>query len=285
MRFIELGKLKAALSPEWLAKARNAYEEVRCLPPYKRAEAINERRDIWSELKEKLAQLSHGKCWYCESLEVRGDKAVDHYRPKNEVKKCRGHIGYWWLAFNWENFRYSCQYCNERRKDRKTGKTGGKGSYFPLLNETNRVFDEGEPYEILQEEPKLLDPTVMTDPLLVTFDLEGTAQPARKQEEFPNEYERAKVSIELYHLNHTDLKERRQVLVCNQIELLIEEGDKYSWLLQKPENRVAARQGYEVVMKRLLSLIREDAIYSAAARAVLKTYRDRIWVDEFLTAC
>ena len=47
---------------------------------------------------------------------------------------------------------------------------------------------------------------------------------------------------------------------------------------------MAALQGYEGVMKRLHSMIREGAKYSTAARAVLKAYRDRFWVDEFLTA-
>jgi len=183
-------------------------------------------------LKDELKRISHGKCWYCESSEIRSDKAVDHYRPKNEVIECPNpnHRGYWWLAFDWRNFRYSCQYCNEIRIDRETNTRGGKSSHFPLLDETKRVFDDVNPYALLNEQPSLLDPTEVDDPLLLTFDTDGTAQSAYDADDYPDDYQRARISIEYYHLNHTDLKERRQVRICNKIKQL-DAGDKYRYFL------------------------------------------------------
>src|SRR5690606_29373654 len=95
-------------------------------PDAARSEAINKKSAVWGGAKEALEKLMHGKCWYCEANEVRHDRAVDHFRPKNEVKdhvtdKILDHPGYWWLAFEPDNFRYSCQYCNEIRKDTEGG--------------------------------------------------------------------------------------------------------------------------------------------------------------------
>ena len=47
---------------------------------------------------------------------------------------------------------------------------------------------------------------------------------------------------------------------------------------------IAALQGYKRVMKEIKGMIREQAEYSAAARAMLKMYRTYPWVEELLTA-
>ena len=75
-------------------------------------EAISKYSTLWSDIKEDLAALSFGKCWYCESRENRSDLTVDHFRPKNKVKECSSHYGYWWLAFCPLNYRYACDLCN-----------------------------------------------------------------------------------------------------------------------------------------------------------------------------
>jgi uncharacterized protein (TIGR02646 family) len=282
MRYINLDRLN--ITSEWLEKAQKAYEYVKGLPPEKRAEAINGRSQIWKELKDELKRISYGKCWYCESSEIRGDKAVDHYRPKNEIIECPNHNGYWWLAFNWRNFRYSCQYCNEIRIDRNTNIPGGKSSHFPLLDPKRRVFDESDPYAILAEQPLLLDPTEADDPQLLTFNTDGTAQAACMPKDDLEDYQRAQMSIECYHLNHTDLKERRQVCICNKMKQLVDEGNMYRSFLEKNRSDTAALQGYKRVVKGIREMIHESAEYSAAARAMLKIYRNWPWIDTLCTA-
>ena len=145
------------LPPGWETRARTALDKIRQLPPAERADAINRRARIWRALTTALTELSEGKCWYCESRQIRSDKVVDHYRPKNAVIECPGHGGYWWLAFDWHNYRLSCGYCNSRHNDVAAGSKGGKHDHFPLLNPAARAYQESD--DLGREEAELLDPT------------------------------------------------------------------------------------------------------------------------------
>jgi hypothetical protein len=120
-------------------------------------EEIGRHSHLWAELKRDLAKLSCGKCWYCESRENRSHLAVDHFRPKSGVTECRTHPGYWWLALAFENYRYACTYCNSLLRDVETGGIPGKGTHFPLIDETPRLF---RPQDANGESPCLLDPVI-----------------------------------------------------------------------------------------------------------------------------
>src|SRR5574342_650759 len=76
---------------------------------------IHARAQVWQCLNSSLAMLSNGKCWYSESRNPTADKNVDHFRPKNRVEEDSDHEGYWWLAFQWRNYRYASQWTNQRR--------------------------------------------------------------------------------------------------------------------------------------------------------------------------
>ena len=68
----------------------------------------------WKPAKPQLRAEAQGKCAYCEALTAvvaHGD--VEHFRPKSI---------YWWLAYCYDNFLFSCQICNE----------SFKGDQFPL---------------------------------------------------------------------------------------------------------------------------------------------------------
>lgn len=272
----------------WATRAQRATEVLKSLPPEERKQVLNKASSskIWKDLKAVLQQCSHDKCWYCESkvtFSSPGD--VDHFRPKNEVGECSEHPGYWWMAFDWDNYRFSCENCNRPNTDHETGRTAGKGTSFPLCDESKRVFDPTEISGILYEEPKLLDPTVASDPLLLTFDVDGIAHPARPKERSLKEYERAEKSIETYHLNRSKLKNRRQFEVCNKVMRLVARGDE-CLQLETVEHSVSARKRYNDVIEELCKMINAHAEYSAAARAVLKTYRDsdHEWVFDLLAA-
>ena len=152
------------------------------------------------------------------------------------------------------------------------------------MDRTKRVYNEGGPYAILAEHPVLLDPTEADDPQLLTFSTDGTAQPACKAEDRQEDYQRAHVSIQFYHLNHTDLKERRQVCICNKIEWLVDNGNMYRSFIEQNRLDIAAIQGYKQVVKGIREMIHESAEYSASARAILKIYRNWPWVDALLAA-
>jgi uncharacterized protein (TIGR02646 family) len=60
---------------------------------------------VWKAAKVQLKLESGGKCAYCESptdTVAHGD--VEHFRPKSV---------YWWLAYCYDNYLYSCQICNQ----------------------------------------------------------------------------------------------------------------------------------------------------------------------------
>src|SRR2546428_8652099 len=196
MRYINRDHLR--FPNGWLRKAQAIYDSIKCLSYEERSRVIDSRRaqQIWKELKAALAALSNGKCWYCEEHTSFGD--VDHFHPKSKVEYCDDHPGYWWLAFDWKNYRFACPGCNRLNTDNETGTVGGKSCRFPLWVNQRRAYSESD---MLYEEPMLLDPVVGTDPRLLTFDEDGTAWPARNKETSYKEYQRAQISIEIYHLN------------------------------------------------------------------------------------
>src|SRR5688572_20560587 len=158
MRYINplMVEKAVALKNDWAKDAAAALDAVRAVrnDPKARAALINKKR-IWGQLNELLGKLSNEKCWYCESTQKRSDMAVDHFRPKNSVAEDKAD-GYWWLAFDWKNYRYSCTYCNSRRVGDE-GETGGKQDHFPLLGDRGTAEQSVKDLDA-REKPALLDP-------------------------------------------------------------------------------------------------------------------------------
>lgn len=154
---------------------------------------LNKSYLSWSELKNELKQLKkwiqedleyiqamfeencitvptllhrhqHGKCCYCErsDLPPKREPDLEHFRPKSEVTEDPSHPGYWWLAYEWENYLISCKWCNQEIKK----------TQFPLKNPSARIqtpnnYKMPDEYlaELEQEQPLLLDPyDQKTDP-------------------------------------------------------------------------------------------------------------------------
>ena len=241
---------------------------------------LNARQQIWRDLAPYLAKLRNGKCWYSESLNPGSDKNVDHFRPKNAVREDPSHEGYWWLAFDWHNYRYSCQWCNQRRR----GATeGGKSDYFPVSGNFRATK---EPDDHKREEVDLLDPIDPDDWKLLTFLPNGQPIPAKPED--TKEHRRAEISIRIYHLDCPEFVKGRKDL-ATKIRLLIENMD----ILYSQITEVTTRISYKNDLKALLRLIDKDSEYSAAelayARAeVYKIERGhqvkRDWLEELLNS-
>lgn len=292
---IDMKEVERRIPPEWLTEAKLAMKALRDADrssddPIERKKArkaiidSDNYQKIWKKLNPILSDISCHKCWYCETNETRSDTAVDHFRPKSAVKECPEHDGYWWMAFDWKNYRYSCQFCNEKRKDQDTGVTGGKGTCFPLVTPETRIFAPGDP-EIedptYKEDPVLLDPCNEGDVLCLAFEEDGTAQPRWKEETFPISYRRAKDSILLYNLNKQELKERRQRMICLRIKDLIIRGDKYFYRMQC--NDPSARESFSEIIQELNLMVSRQAEYSAAAFSIISLYRDHPWVEAYVS--
>ncbi|BDD13011.1 hypothetical protein FUAX_54430 (plasmid) [Fulvitalea axinellae] len=83
-------------------------------------------------IKNKLEELYHNKCGFCESkIKHVASLQVEHFRPKSEVKESSSHPGYYWLALEWSNLLLACPACNGG---------GAKGIHFPIAG--TRVLNE-----------------------------------------------------------------------------------------------------------------------------------------------
>lgn len=280
MRLVDNNQLQRP--SDWDARAANAKAEVAGVADEdERRAALKARSPVWSELKPFLEELSNKKCWYCEAIQERSDKNVDHFRPKNRVEEdgCVGHPGYWWLAFDWRNFRYSCTYCNSVRKG-DDGEKGGKGARFPLRDEAKRCHSETAP--ILDEQPVLLDPTVAGDPELLWFDEDGRAQP-RHGESAPWPHQRASVSITIYHLNHEDIRQAR-LAICMECKRLVQQADD-GWQAYKDGSPVGEER-FRQAIERIAERLDARSEYSATARSTLMGLRSekRPWLDATIAA-
>lgn len=181
MRFIDQDRVEELLPNNWceIVTSAKAYvsqkveqartkavaagksaDDVRQAVKQARSKAINNKSNVWRTFGESVKSLSNEKCWYCESLEDRSYMPVDHFRPKSCVNECPDHDGYWWLAFEWMNYRYCCIYCNSHTTGKNS--SGGKQDHFPLVNPPNWVREENG--DLLTEEPMLLDPCDPDDP-------------------------------------------------------------------------------------------------------------------------
>lgn len=255
MRFIDNTRVRA--SDAWKAEAAAASEAV-----VANGKDVNDYGVIWRALKDELANLSHDKCWYCEIKQERSDNAVDHFRPK---------ALYRWLAFSLDNFRYTCTFCNSRRRDLTTGLTGGKGDQFPLEQGCVRAAAPGEEGA---ERPLLLNPCSAADPMLLDFNDDG--RPTARYPDHPLRRIRAETSIRLYHLDHSDLVEHRRILAielnekieaANALYDLVDAGDP------------AIKRSYNNHVRELKNAMAERSELSTFARKIVAGRRDIPWVD------
>jgi hypothetical protein len=243
---------------------------------------VRAREAVWQELGPCLGALTNGKCWYSESRNPTADKNVDHFRPKNRVDEDPGHEGYWWLAFQWRNYRYASQWCNQRRVNDASGTSGGKWDHFPLCQGSVRARLESDDFEL--EEPELLDPIDPDDWKLLTFRQDGYPTPAKQPG--TSEYQRAEISIEVYHLQCNELVNERRAL-AGEIQRLVQDMER----LRPRISDGAMRVLYKNKQKDLLRKISVEAEYSAAALAFARAeiytivaghQKKREWLEEML---
>lgn len=98
--------------------------------------------ELWGKHKAAFSAAQHGKCGYCEMFALNHPSAVDHFAPKGavhvlvsdgieledlsnvrdrETREISG-TGYYWIAYDWNNWLLACERCNTR----------WKGSLFPV---------------------------------------------------------------------------------------------------------------------------------------------------------
>lgn len=283
MRCIPLCDL--VLPPGWPAQAAAAKEAVAAAP--NKSEKIAQYATVWGELKTPLSKLSENKCFYCETERVRDDYQVDHYRPKGGVA-ANGHNGYWWLAFNSDNLRFACRFCNERRISAgSVAGGGGKSSEFPLLEGGTRATKPTDP--LIDEYPALIDPCREDEVVLIGFNDLGVAMPQAIQAVEPIEFERARASIRIYHLNHAYIRRRREqkaLIIRRKIAEVTLQLDmslrrRTSGNLQAAHD---AKQRAGELMLELAAMRKAKEEYSALTTHILRSNKgpNRPWIDRLL---
>lgn len=198
----------------WLTKSNQLVAQLAQLEAAGKREErnalIDKSKPHWDELKPWLLSLSGGKCWFSEVRELYSHYDLEHFRPKKEAKSLDGTLrdGYWWLAFDYMNFRV-CGNVGNRKK----------GGWFPL-KPGSLCSTYTEPCEE-SETRYLIDPIDDDDVALLAFDEEG------KVISMPGaatwEQERVNETIKRLKLNeHAPLAEERRK-VWQQVNSLIEE--------------------------------------------------------------
>lgn len=153
MMFINLEKIdsKAPAVVQWENEANKHRAAMKALASHEERSEYLKKNPHWGAFKEILKKIFGEKCWYSECA-IDGDFGdVDHFRPKNKSTDESGVVilkdGYWWLAYDYNNYRLSCAKCN------RPSKPGGKIDIFPIKAGTSAAV-----YPNSNDENILLDP-------------------------------------------------------------------------------------------------------------------------------
>lgn len=143
-------------------KIRRAAQQVRD------AQSAENARAHWGDWKPHFYRAQHHRCGWCDVEETGDVGAVEHVAPKGAVHTLgapgqevddsthfvgrdfqpRHAVGYWWLAYNWDNWVFACNRCNS-----------WKGALYPVAEDPHPAPDEAVPVT-----PMLLHPFGPDDP-------------------------------------------------------------------------------------------------------------------------
>lgn len=241
---------------DWQEKAANLSRRLEnAASQEERNKIIEDNSAVWSELKNWLLGFSYGKCWFSEARDCISHWEVEHFRPKKIARDLDGteHEGYWWLAFDWKNFRISGNVVNRK-----------KGGYFPLHESSRRASSVNR--NIDDELYVFLDPTVLHDTTLVSFDESGAMIAPKDLTE--DDQARVQISIEKFKLNdYQPLIDGRKE-IWNTCRILINECENKMKEYQSSPS-ATKRAEIEEKNKSLQMMLSPRAPFSATAAACL----------------
>lgn len=246
----------------WLADAARLVDELKKLNSVgkvkERNELIDKHAAHWGRLKPWLLTLSGGKCWFTEARDIASHLDVEHFRPKKVARNIKGpeRDGYWWLAFDYTNFRIAGTVPNRK-----------KGAWFPLRygSQCSTFTRRCEGDEV----PHFLDPTNAYDVTLLAFDEEGKAVPSPGITRW--EVVRVRRTVDWLKLTeHQALAEERRKVWQNTTKLI----DKYLHALSCARTSAAARERLKGAAREIACLTKPDAELSAVAKWCVRLRND-----------
>ena len=248
----------------WMKKASDKLTQLSSLSTHDERKTFLQRNNIWSEFKPILIRYYGHKCWYseCDLTGSFGD--VDHFRPKNKSTDENDEVilddGYWWLAYDYYNYRLSCEVCNRSFID------GGKRDRFPLKPGTSSAMAPNK-----DDTPLLLDPCELQDVQLIDCDEAGEIISLST-----NDYEKKRVSISkrIYNWNRFNSARKDVRNKCKTalelFELVYESApDKLEPSLIQIKRLTDNRTPYSSFAKKYIKSRIEDKPYAAVLATVL----------------
>ena len=129
--------------------------------------------DFWQSLKPNFMKAQYQKCGYCE-IQISANGDVEHYRPKSEVQRLEAEgtelansrrlkgrkrpaiteKGYWWLAYEWENYLLACAICNQKYKSALFPVAPAR----PVRNHQKFKAQDPRKNDLRKEKPLLINP-------------------------------------------------------------------------------------------------------------------------------
>ncbi|MCE5211526.1 MAG: hypothetical protein LLG40_08230 [Deltaproteobacteria bacterium] len=271
MRYINIQEVCASISREVTDTLDNKQQQVVAGNDEIKEHLIDNGNATWRQVKPFFEDASNRKCWYTESKNPGCPNDVDHFRPAAKKLDSNGNIDYWYwfLAFDPENYRLSCNFPNRPTRNPIIGLTGGKWQEFPLINgQIHATTKEG----IAAERPVLLDPCNEEDCKLLEFQPDGRPVVAAIHNNDVTICERVEKSKLLLNLDFPTFNEDREILY-NKIRKLVKRGDRH---------HQQSNPALEEVKHDLRELMAAEQQYSKAAECYIRCFRNRDWIEELL---
>ncbi len=251
-------------SQELIDEGTKLTKQLMGLPPGKRNDFIDKHDNYWGKLKAHYAGLSHNKCWYTEAREKASHYHMDHFRPKksvtalnpkevSDIKTTNSGEAYWWLVFDWKNYRLSASIPNT-----------SKGSYFPLKDGTYAIKQGEDPS---REWCGLLDPTDEYDVSLIAFGIDGKVCPSCADADCWDAI-RVYLSVKVFNLDEISLVDARKEIQksCKtKIELIKNAQREYA-----ETHSLVFRDMLKKNIKELRDMTKPTAEFSAVARNYIR---------------
>ncbi len=245
---------------DWVNEATAITDQLRKAANEAGRKAIIEKHEgLWRDdrIRNWLLKQFNNKCWYSEAYDSVSSIHVDHYRPKGRLKELLGGNtcdGYWWLAFDWTNYRICGQLLNVK-----------KGDLFPVVEGPRGTADGNVRLQL--ESPTLIDPVDQDDAALISYEKDEDACIAVSATGINDvDKERVKNSIEILGLNRLDrLNKKRAISWESCLREIAEYAAPTSAQALRKVSQASARS-------RLKQMVTYDAEFSSVVTACLRKH-------------
>lgn len=159
------------------------------------------KKSTYDAAKPRRWREQHHKCCFCEQAYEKKFFTVEHFRPKTQAVDDDGtkHVGYWWLAYDFENLFYCCPICNNFKSDS-----------FPLAPGAQRLRKHEHPSKVYEE-------TLVVHPVADTPQQHIGWAWVRSGYQPVGRTKKGSRTIELCRLDRDDLFERRGLHYRNSV--------------------------------------------------------------------